>query len=374
MSKEYDGLSLKVLHLVGGTSNINDYLHCVTRLRINVKDKSLVNLDAIKSLDIIGTQFVGDQLQIIIGKNVNDVYATFDKIVRNHDGLADESKHKNVTGHVFKRLEKVPGKLIDGLVGCLLPMLPILIGAGLIKAGLMIIVKAGWLAQSSPSVVTLSFVVDSVFYFMPIFLGAFAAKKFRANLAMGMLLGAILLNPTFVDMVQKGNAGSIFGIPIYPATYSSSILPIIISVWLMSYIEIIVAKFSPKVIRNLIEPVVTLLIMVPLTLCIVAPAGTYLASGFRFILSRGYAIFGPFATGTIAALVPFIVMTGMHVGTVPIAISEISRVGKNRITAPAFMLSNFAQGAACLAVAIKAKDKKLSSFALGPVKLSDEII
>lgn len=363
MAKNYDALAKQVLELVGGRENVASAMHCYTRLRINCKDTSIVDLDAIKQLDVLGAQFTGEQLQVIIGNEVKEVYEAFIE----QSGLQKEAM-------IDEKLDDVPAKkkwtikgmltgIVDAIVACVIPLIPILIGSGVLQAIVLIIQQFGWLPADSPTLVTINFVANAAFYFLPVFVGFFAAKKFGANVALGAMLGAALIHPTFVSMVTAGDAGSVFGLPIYSASYSSTIVPIILAVWVMSYVEKFISRYSPKAIRTILEPSLTLIIMIPLTFCLLAPLGAMLSDGFASLLTWFYGIFGPLAVAAFAAIVPWVVMVGIHIGTTAISVATIAQTGIDAFMMPGFFISNFAQGAACLAVGIKAKTTELRSFA-----------
>ena len=363
MAKNYDALAKQVLELVGGRDNVASAMHCYTRLRINCKDTSIVDLDAIKQLDVLGAQFTGEQLQVIIGNEVKEVYEAYIE----QSGLQKEAM-------IDEKLDDVPAKkkwtikamlsgIDDAIVACVIPLIPILMGSGVLQAIVLIIQQFGWLPADSPTLVTINFVANAAFYFLPVFVGFFAAKKFGANVALGAMLGAALIHPTFVSMVTAGDAGSVFGLPIYSASYSSTIVPIILAVWVMSYVEKFISRYSPKAIRTILEPSLTLIIMIPLTFCLLAPLGAMLSDGFASLLTWFYGIFGPLAVAAFAAIVPWVVMVGIHIGTTAISVATIAQTGIDAFMMPGFFISNFAQGAACLAVGIKAKTTELRSFA-----------
>ena len=244
MSKKYDELADQIIDSVGGKQNIGRCFHCMTRLRFNLKDSGLADVENIKKLGVIGAQFSGEQLQIIIGNEVKEVYeAVCKKTGLNTEKAIDEDldsgKKEKLT------VKGVLNKVADGVVGCVAPLLTILIGSGLLKAVVMVAQNFG-VAADAPTLTGLSFIADSAFYFMPAFLGGFAAKKFGANIALGMMLGASLIHPTFIENVASGNPGSIYGLPIYAASYSSTVVPAILSVWVMS----IVGNSFPIIRRN----------------------------------------------------------------------------------------------------------------------------
>ncbi|RHN00160.1 PTS transporter subunit EIIC [Dielma fastidiosa] len=364
MAKNYDSLAKQILELIGGSDNVVNVMHCYTRLRINFKDVGLVNLEELKKLNVIGAQFSGEQLQIVIGNEVQEVYEAFIKVsgAKRNDVIEERLD----TDDLKKKTHSVKGVLsaiVDGIVGCMVPILPMLVASGLLKAIVLIIQQFGLVGADSPTCITLTFVADAAFYFLPVILGGFAAKKFGANVALGGMIGAALIHPTFVSMVGEGASMSVFGLPIYSAGYSSTVVPVILSVWVMSYVEKFISKYSPKSLRSLIEPVFTILIMIPLTFCLLAPLGAMFSDGFASALTWFYNVFGLLAVAVFCAIIPWIVMLGMHVGTVPISIATIAATGMDKLMMPAFLISNFTQGAACLAVGFKAKTTELKSLA-----------
>lgn len=367
MSKNYSELANSILTNVGGKDNITSVLHCYTRLRINFKNKDLIDDEAIKKLDIIGIQYSGNQLQIIIGNEVNEIYEEFinlsgmpEQVIVKENNIDEETSGKAKEKTTIKSIFL---KIIDGIVGCMVPLLPMLIASGIIKAIVLIGDQFGWLSPESGTAVTLSFVADSAFYFMPVIIGVFAAKKFGANIALGAMLGGALIHPTFVNLVTENTSLNIFGLPIFNATYSSTVVPIILTVWIMSYIEKFISKHSPKSIRSILEPVLTIIIMIPLMFCVLAPLGAIFSTGFANGLEWFHNTFGIIAVMVFCAIIPWVVMVGLHVGTVPFSIAAIAATGIDNLIMPAFLISNFAQGAACLAVGIKDKNSDTKSLA-----------
>lgn len=362
MAKKYDVLAKEILEKVGGEVNVANVMHCHTRLRFNLKDNSIIDLEDLKSLKVVGAQFSGEQLQIIIGPEVSEVYNEFIKLT---GGVKEEQINENLENKP-KQKRTVKGMLsagLDNIVGSIVPVLPILIASGIIKAIVLILTQMNLISADSPSVTTLSFVADATFYFLPVFVGFFAAKKFGANMATGALIGAALIHPTFVGLVNEGVAQSIFGIPIYNTNYSSTIIPVILSVWVMSIIEKWISRFSPKSLRVILVPTLTLLIMIPMTFSVLAPLGAILSGAFGELLMFVDRVFGVFGIAIFAAVVPWVIMTGMHLGVIPISLQSIATAGIDKLVLPAFLISNIAQGAACLAVGVKTKDSDLKSFA-----------
>lgn len=363
MKKDYKDLVNQILKGIGGKDNIELCNHCMTRLRVNVKDKSIVDMEILNNLDIIGFQEKADQLQFVIGNDIKNVYdefcllANLEKKSQINENLDDIKKPKR--DHSFKGIFN---NVIDTIVGSVIPVLPILIGSGLLKAFVLIGQNLGWLAVDSSTATTLMWVADTTFYFLPIFVGFFAAKKLGSTPVMGAMLGGVLLHPTFLSLVATGNAGTIFGLNIYEASYSSSIIPVIISVWVMSYIEKYASKFSPNYLRTVLVPLVTLLITVPLMLSFLAPIGFMMSSYFAQFILWLNSIAGPLQVAVFSSIAPLVVMTGMHIGTIPFVFESLSTLGADYAIIPAFIIANFALGGALLSVAIKAKNKDLKSL------------
>lgn len=205
MAKNYDVLADSVVELIGGKDNVRFFTHCVTRLRFNVKDRSIVKMDEIKDLPgVAGAQWSGEQLQIIIGQDVGSVY---ELICKKH-GFASEKAVEADDADAApqqKGVKAVVNKIFDGISGSLTPLIPALIGCGMIKVILILLDMAGVPADNG-TYQLLTFAGDAGFYFLPIMIGAFAAKKFGANMALGMVIGGLLIYPTFASGVSAGTA------------------------------------------------------------------------------------------------------------------------------------------------------------------------
>ena len=357
MAKEekYAELADKVLELVGGKDNIEFFTHCVTRLRFVLKDQSMAKVDEIEKIKgVLGCQWQSGQLQIIIGQSVGDAY----QLICEKGGLAMEKPVEMDEGDVPQEKKKLTlrgavSSVLDAISGCLTPAIPLLIGCGMIKVILMILEAAGLLAAESTTYTLLSAVGDAGFYFLPVIVGGNAAKKFGAN-----------IYPTFVDGVSAGTAFTLFGLPVYGASYTSTIFPVILCVWVMAPIEKFFAKHSPDSLRSIIEPLCTLIVMIPLSFCILAPAGAFLGTYVSEFMLWLYDAIGFIGVALLAALMPFIIMTGMHSAFVPYLLQMFSTVGAESIFYPALVISNVDQGAAALAVALKTKDKDIRSTSL----------
>ena len=305
----------------------------------------------------MGCQWVGDQYQIIIGQAVGDAY----NLIAEKTGLAKQDAVQEDLGDAPKKKFSI-NTVFDAISGCITPLIPVLIGAGFIKIIVLLGEQFGLLAAGMPTHTVLTFVGDAGFYFLPVFIGATAAKKFGANMGLGMLIGAMLIHPNFIAAVTEGTALDVFGISIYPASYSSSVIPAILAVAVMAPVEKFFARISPDSIRSITEPLLTLLVMVPVTLCALAPLGSFLGTYLSMAIMWLYNTTGFFGVALFSAFCPWIVMTGMHSALMPYAL-EAFATGAEFIVITGMVISNIDQGAACLAVSLKSKVTKVKSTA-----------
>ena len=371
---DFAQLADKIIEYVGGKDNIAHAGHCMTRLRITPKDASLVNLDEIKKLGVIGAQLVGDQVQIIIGNDIDDVYNAFvSKSGVEKTALINENLDPELTKK--KSVKQILGSIFPAIVSCVFPILPALIACGMLQSFIMILVNLHVLAADSPTVATFTWVYNVGFYFLPVLVGYAAAKRFNVKPAMGILMGAILIHPTFIELCNAGvgatipnpggpptiipgtgNAGFLFGMPIYPANYSNTILPVIMCVFIMGYLEKFFNRIFPKSVRIVLTPLFEMLIMVPLGLLVLAPIGHRLSEVFAGFLIFAINALGPLAIALFCAFYPYVIVTGMHFNLMAVAMATAGRIGKNPLTHTAGFVMQFTQAAACLAVAVKTKN------------------
>lgn len=359
-AERYAELASKVVEYVGGKDNIVFFTHCVTRLRFNVKDKSLVKGSDIEKIrGVMGCQWVGDQYQIIIGQSVSDAY----NLIVKETGLEGNGSVDEDMGDAHKKKFSI-NAVFDAISGSITPIIPVFIGAGFIKIAVLLLTQFGLLTADNTTIQVLTFVGDAGFYFLPVFVGAFAAKKFGANMALGMMMGAIFIHPSFISAVTDGTVLSVYGIPVYATTYSSSVVPALLTVWVMSYVEKFFAKHSPDSIRSITEPFFTLLVILPLALCVLGPVGAFVGTYLSEAIMWLYNTTGFFGIAVLSAISPWIVMTGMHTALAPYLVNAMATVGYDPIICTANVVANIDQGAACAAVAFKTKhDENLRSVA-----------
>lgn len=359
VDKKYDQLIDNVINLVGEKRNILAFSNCMTRLRITIKDKSLVKNDQIRSYPgVMGTQFAGDQYQIIIGPNVTEVSAAIqDKYNLSENVPQNDEASKKIT---FGGLVT---SLFDAIAGSITPVLPVLIGAGMINVLLVLATTFGWLSTKSPTYTTLQFISDSGFYFFPVLAGAASARRFNLDLWIGIFFGAILIHPTFIEAIASGNAGSILGLPIYAATYTSTIFPVILTNFVASYVYHFFNKHIPNSFKSMLVPFLTILIIAPLELVALAPVGAILGNLFAAFFVNVYAAIGFVGLAILGAVYPWLVATGMHQGFGPYLFQTLSEKGQEGLLFPLTYINNVNQGIAAFAVSLKSKDSNVKSTA-----------
>lgn len=354
-------LATEILTNVGGEANITFFTHCMTRLRFNVEDKSLINESEINNINgVVGSKWSGEQFQVVIGPQVGDVFKSILEIT----DLGD--KAKSVSSEKDSAAEKKKfgiGMLFDAFAGCVSPLLPVLIGSGMLKILTLVLSLTHMISETSGTYVILSFAGDAGFYFLPVLIGATAANRFGGNMGLGMMLGGMLIHPNFISALVDGKL-DFLSIPVYHASYASTILPAIITVFIMSKVEQQVVKFSPNAIRAILEPLVTLLIMIPVTICFIAPVGAMLGEYITVAVMWLYDTTGFAGVSILAAAWPFMVLTGMHSAITPYLVNSFATLGYEPIGLTAIIIANLNQGSAAAAVAVKTKSVCLKSSAL----------
>lgn len=353
----YKKVGLDVLELVGGPSNVSKLTHCATRLRFELKDMSKVQVKKIESLSgVISVVNKGGQFQVVIGNEVQTAYrAILNKLGNKASSNKGSDKKKEKQGIV--------SEFISVISTTFTPMIPAITGAGMIKALLAILTLTGILSSDSHTYDLLNTISDAAFYFMPILLAYGAAIKFECNPILAITVAGVLLHPNIGGLLASGEAISFMGVPVRLTDYAGSVLPIIITVWAMSYIEHFAEKVSPSIIKFFTKPLLVLLLTAPLALIVIGPFGTYLndlvAAGAEIINGKASWLI-PFLMG---ALQPFLVVTGTAWAMTPIATMQLSNMGSEMINGPGMLASNIAQGGATLAVAFKTKNKSLKQLA-----------
>jgi PTS system beta-glucosides-specific IIC component len=353
---DYKQLGLEILLQVGGKDNVSKLTHCATRLRMEFNDDSKVQAKAIESLPgVISVVERGGQFQIVVGNNVQQTFRAMQKEIGDLSGRQSE-KNSQARGGVISQIISVISTTFT-------PVIPAITGAGMIKALLAILKLTGVIDAASPTYHLLDTIADAAFFFLPVLLAYGAAIKFECNPILAMTIAGALLHPNLAQMLAAGTVIDFVGIPVRLADYAGSVLPIIFTVWLMSYIERFAEKVSPTMIKFFTKPMIILLVTAPLALVVVGPFGIFLND----LVAAGAAIVDSKASWLIPMLMgglqPFLVITGTAWAMTPIATGQLSKNGFEMINGPGMLASNIAQGAATLCVAFRTKNKNLRQLA-----------
>lgn len=351
---DYHKISKEILQLVGGEENVQSVIHCMTRLRFNLYDNAKADRSGLEQTEgVMGTNISGGQFQIIVGNHVPKVY----QALMESSGLSDESANKT-----SKQKKNVLSAVFDVISGVFTPILPAIAGAGMIKGLVALAVTFGWMSEKSQTHSILTAVGDGAFYFLPLLLAVSAARKFRCNPYVAAAVAGAILHPDLTALLGAGKSISFIGLPVTAATYSSTVIPILLAIWLMSYVEKGIDRITPSSLKLIAVPMLTLVIVVPVTLITVGPLGAILGNYLSVGVNDLFNHAGIAAMILLAGTFSLIIMTGMHYALVPIMINNIAQNGHDYIL-PAMFLANMGQAGASFAVFLKSKNKTFKSLA-----------
>lgn len=360
MANHNEKLINEILRAVGGKENILSATHCITRLRFHLADTKKADIETVKKIDgVVGCVYKAGQFQVIIGPQVNEVYNDLIRMT----GLKNEPAVDAKTEDSAEK-KNILSRLVDTMASIVMPMIGPLAGAGMIKAILSLLTQFALISKDSQTYQLFYLVADGVFYYMPFFLAFSAGKKFKCNPYLSLIFAAMLVHPNYMAMKTAGEAVKLFGfLPVTLASYTSSVVPIILIVYFQSIVENFFAKITPKAIKVFFVPMVTILITVPVGYVVLGPlgsiVGTYLAKGFTALDT--YASW--LCPTLVGGLCPLLVMTGMHYALGSAQSIQRATLGYATILAPGMVCSNMAQSAATFGVALKSKNPELKSLA-----------
>ena len=356
MKKDYSQSAEKLMIALGGKSNVTRMFHCMTRLRFYVKNRKLVNEADIKKLpEISGINWYQDQFQVIAGNEVNELYDALAK-----KGLPTD---EGGTAVVSSQNKSIPNRIVDAITGCMTPMIPALTAAGMIKVVLTLLTTFKLVTDTSSTYQVINFIGDAAFYFMPFLIAANAARVFAVNESLALIIAGVFLHPNFTAMMDSGDPIDFFSIPVTPTSYSYSVIPIILMVWIMSYIVKLVDRITPRIVKLILHPTLIILISAPIAIIVVGPLGGIIGDGLAVAINFLSAKLGFIIVGILAAAFPFIVMTGMHHALTPIGLNAIATGGSDSLIFVSQVCSNVAQGGAALAVAFRSKNHNMKQLA-----------
>lgn len=373
-----------ILSLIGGASNVRTSTHCATRLRLTLVDEDRADTAAVEALpDVLAVVKAAGQYQVVVGNDVPTVHAALQSALRDDGWGQDAARGSGGEADADDRLEEGPAqdatrgggtggsllnRFIELISSIFQPIVWPLAATGLLKAFLSLGVQLGWLDEASQTHTILSAAADGVFMFLPVFLAVTAARRFGAHQFTAMAIAAALVHPTITELADGGDPVNFVGIPVAMMTYTYSIIPIVVAVWLQSHLERGLNRILPAVIRSFGTPLFTVLIMVPGILISVGPltisTSVLLSQGINSLFDVAPWLAGAVVGGSYQVLVIF----GLHWGLDPISLSELSDQGYTLLMGP-MVAPVLAQSAAALAVMMRTRSSARRKVA-GPAVFS----
>lgn len=349
MSKKYEGLAQQIIEKVGGKANVIDVYHCQTRLRFKLVDDSKADQAGLEKLNGVAKVLINAGVfQVVVGTHVAEVFEEIEKLADVKPDMATEKTEK----------KGIITSVIDFVAGTFQPIIPALSGAGMVKAVLALLVVFNVITTESQTYYLLNLFADGVFFFLPMLLAFTEAQKLKCNPILAVGVAAMMMHPNWTSLVSAGEPVYFFGvIPFTLATYTSSVIPIILIVFVQSYVEKYLNRWIPKSVNLVFVPMCTFLIMGTLAFSLLGPIGSvlggYLAAFFEFLSVN--ASWAPAVL--IGGFLPIMVMFGLHNGVAPLGVMQMSNLGYDSIFGPGCVCSNMAQATAGFVVALRTRDK-----------------
>ncbi|MGG5333408.1 PTS transporter subunit EIIC [Enterococcus sp. AZ163] len=362
----YQEAAPQIIDAVGGTGNVDNVTHCMTRLRFVLRDDGKADDGKVKNVaGVMGVTRKGGQYQLIIGPNVASLYDVVEKLLpaAGQEQTEEQTvKHKKDGKAIFEQV-------LDYISGSLTPLIPILLVASLCKTVGVVLGPSllGLVTENSDIYQLFTFVGDAGFYFLPVFIGWSAARKLKSSIPIGMLLGAVMLYPNFMQMAEDGVSFSVYGIPTMLQNYSSTVLPMILTIAAMSFVEKFWKRYTPDVLKVFLIPFGTLLVMLPLTLIIFGPLGGFLGVYIGEALIALNTFARPLAVCVVGATFAFIVMTGMHPVLFTYLFTTFPALGYDNFLMPGILAASWAGTGVALACVYKFKSKEKKTLTFGYV-------
>lgn len=358
MQSKFEKIAEEILERIGGAANISNCTHCMTRLRFTLKDTSLVKAEEIEALQgVLGIKNAGGQFQVIIGKDVNDVYDCVCKIANIKTTELDITD-----GEEAGEKKKIGQQILDYISNAFIPLVPALVGSGMLKGFLSLLTYLGWLDATSATYAVLSAAGNAVFYFIPLLIAYNTAKYLKANIVVAMVIMGALMEPNFTALAGAEDPLTLFGLPLTVITYSSMIIPALIIVPIQAQLEKLLKRFIPKSIQLLFVPLITIFVMVVLSVLVIGPASSELSNligkASNWLNDTNAVLFGILVGGTVG----YLTILGVHMALVPIVMLNFTNMGADPVLA--FMSATcYAQIGVAFAIWFRSKDKEVKSLA-----------
>jgi len=349
MAIDYHKTAELLVKELGGDANISNAAHCATRLRFVLKDESIVNKDRVAKIPgVITTVQAGGQFQVVIGNHVKDAYQFVMELITIDENSAGVSNKK---AGIFSRI-------IDVISSIFAPFLYTLAACGILQGILGIFVALNAINTNGGTYQILNFVSWTAFTFLPVLISITASKKFGVNTFVAVVIACALVCPDYIAMVNAGEPVRFLGIPVQLLSYTSSVIPIILSIWIASYVEKFFNKILPVVVRSLFSAMFTITIMVPLTLLAFGPIGNTIGGAIGDVYNFLYDLSPIVAGAIVGGLWEVLVIFGVHWGITPVTVGNYTTLGYDTFTGLQAS-AVFSQAGATLGVFLKTKNQEM---------------
>lgn len=362
----------RILEHVGGKENVKDLSHCFTRLRFVLKDESKADRQTVERLEgVIQVVISGGQFQVVVGSKVNKVYEAILPMLTLENDSVEGKEKGNLANAILQTISRV-----------FTPLIPAIAASGLIKGILtatkLLAAQNGIDISANDTYVLLLAASQIIFYFMPVFLGYTAAKALKCNEIVAMTIGGFLCYPQLDAIIQDAaTATTIFGIPVMKGawtigestkvfSYTESVIPILLAVFALVYLEKFLNKVIPQILQIILVPGLSIIILVPLTLSLLGPIGIWAGNGIQTLYNVLMEFNTAIGGAVIGGLWGVFVIFGAHRALLPVGLNDVAMSGKQNLLAFAGA-ANFSQGGAALGVMLKSRNKELKSVAASAV-------
>ena len=348
--KDYKKLSDDIIAVVGGVGNILSASHCMTRLRLNLRDDAKLNAEEAKKIPgVINLIQQNGEQQFVIGQDVASLY---EEIIKNDIKAAGSIDDAEALKQDTQKKGNVVEAILSYVGGTFSPIIPVFIAGGLTGAVISLLQTFAHLSAESGTVFVLTAIQQAMLYFLPVYIGFSSASRLKSNPYLGAFLGAILLYVT----ANRPEVLNFLGIPVASIGYNGQIFPVVLGTLFMSVVYRFLQKVLPVVFRTVLLPVLTMLIIVPVTLIVLGPIGYWVGTALANGVLAIYRAFPALAVAIIGATTVWLVFFGMNNATYPVLFLLLAEVGSDPLICTGMAPANVAVGGACLAYALLQKD------------------
>lgn len=361
-------MAQKILEKMGGKENTSNVFHCMTRLRFNLKDNGLADLDGVKEIEgVVGVQICSGEIQVIIGPAVESVYneiLNLTGLMRND--LIEEDLDDIVKQHKWS-LKQIGNNILNVFSACISPLIPLFVVIGIFN---MIAVLIGpqfmkLVSEESEIYKNFYYVSQAILYFLPFMIAYTASRHFKCNTLITMAIVAFMLYPDLISIVNEGNTFTILGIPMPLVNYSGSLIPMILIPWVQRYVERVLNKYVPDVIKVIVIPCGTMLLLLPIGLCILGPIGNYVGVYLGQFITWLYNVAGPIETAFMGALCVFSIVFGFTKPIFFICVTTLMSTGVEYTFLPiAMAIGNWVMLGALLAYIVTVSSASKKQFGI----------